>query len=156
MNPPKPTALKLIDGNPGKRPVNKNEPKPRPVAPTCPSWMTARAKAEWRRVSPQLEELGLLTQIDRVALAGYCQSYADYVDAKEFIKKKGPVYAIKNEDGTVKYLQQVPQVAIAHKSLLVIKAFCQEFGMTPSARSRMSVAGADDGDDDMESLLSGG
>ena len=67
---PKPTALKVLDGNPRHRPINRSEPRPRPVAPKCPSWLDAEAKREWRRIAPALERIGLLTEIDGTALAG--------------------------------------------------------------------------------------
>lgn len=61
--PPKPTAVKELEGNPGKRPLNKNEPKPKQIAPKCPSWLEPDAKKEWRRLSKELETMGLLTQV---------------------------------------------------------------------------------------------
>jgi P27 family predicted phage terminase small subunit len=145
---PKPTNLKILNGNPGKRPINKNEPKPSPIAPKCPQWLTPEAKREWKRIVPDLERLGLLTVVDRVALAGYCQAYARWREAEEFITKHGSIF--KTPSG---YIQQVPQVSIAQKNLLIVKGFCAEFGLTPSARSRINV-NTDDGTKG-DSLLSG-
>ena len=67
--PPKPTAIKELEGNPGKRPLNKNEPKPKAKAPKCPPWLESDAKKEWRRLSKELEAMGLLTQVDMAAFA---------------------------------------------------------------------------------------
>ena len=66
---PKPTAVKELEGNPGKRPLNELEPKPKKKAPKCPGWLDAEAKTEWRRVAKQLEELGVLTEVDMAAFA---------------------------------------------------------------------------------------
>ena len=33
---PKPTALKLLEGNPSRRALNKNEPQPPTSIPECP------------------------------------------------------------------------------------------------------------------------
>ena len=41
---PKPTAIKELEGNPGKRKLNKHEPKPIKRAPPCPKWLTDDAK----------------------------------------------------------------------------------------------------------------
>lgn len=144
---PKPIALKLIEGNPGKRPLNTNEPKPPPEKPACPRWLLPEAKKEWARVTPILHKLGLATKIDRTALAGYCQAYARWREAEEFVTKHGSVLPVKDENGNLKYLQQVPQVGIAHKNLLIVKALCAEFGLTPSARSRISLPGREEDDD---------
>ena len=61
---PKPTAVKVLEGNPGKRSLNTAEPKPEKKAPRCPSWLEDEAKKEWKRMSKQLEQLGILTEID--------------------------------------------------------------------------------------------
>lgn len=144
---PKPTRLRLIEGNPSKRPLNRNEPKPRPVRPPCPRWLNQEAKREWRRIVPELDALGLLTIVDRAALAGYCQAYARWRQAEEAIEKYGMIG--KTESG---YVQQLPYVSIAQKSLQILKGFAQEFGLTPSSRSRMSVADPES-DDEMEELV---
>lgn len=88
---PKPTAIKVLEGNPGKRPVNSAEPKPISKAPKCPIWLEAEAKKEWRRVAKQLEQLGVLTEVDMAAFAGYCQAYARWKEAEEFISKHGSI-----------------------------------------------------------------
>lgn len=164
---PKPTNLKILEGNPGKRPLPTREPKPAPVAPKCPSWISREAKKEWKRVAPQLERLGLLTQMDMVALAGYCEAWATYIEASTYLQEHGLIYEVylrgkegdlvPGEDGRPILLKSSswPQAAIAHKALTQVRAFCSEFGFTPSARGRMSVPGADESDGGMSDLLSG-
>jgi phage terminase small subunit len=105
---PKPTALKVLEGNPGKRPLNKNEPQPEKKAPRCPSWLEPEAKKEWKRMAKTLETIGVLTQVDKAAFAGYCQAYARWKEAEEFLSKHGTIF--KTPSG---YIQQVPQVSIA-------------------------------------------
>ena len=82
---PKPTAVKVLEGNPGKRSLNTNEPKPVKKAPRCPAWLEDEAKKEWKRMAKQMEQLGILTEIDMAAFAGYCQAYARWKEAEEFI-----------------------------------------------------------------------
>lgn len=137
---PKPTALKVLDGNAGHRPINRNEPRPRPIAPRCPSWLLPEAKREWKRIAPILERLGLLTEIDGTALVGYCQSYARWRQCQEVLSKEGLTF--KTESG---YTAARPEVAIGNRALIEVRAFCAQFGMTPSARARMQLyeAGGD-------------
>ena len=139
--PPEPTRLRLLKGNPGKRRVNSDEPKPPRRAKKdllrCPGWISDGAKLVWRSAAPQLRDMGVLTQVDRDALAAYCQAYARWREAEEFIAKHGSVYPLRDEQGRVKYMQPFPQVAIARHLLLAVRTFQQEFGMTPSARSRI-------------------
>lgn len=89
---PKPTALKVLEGNPGKRPLNKNEPQPERKAPRCPSWLEPEAKKEWKRMAKTLETIGVLTQVDKAAFAGYCQAYARWKEAEEFLSKHGTIF----------------------------------------------------------------
>ena len=149
---PKPTALKLLEGNPGKRPLNKREPTPPKGRITCPDWLEPEAKKEWKRLAPSLEAMGVLTVTDTMAFAGYCQAYARWKEAEEFISKHGSIF--KTPSG---YVQQVPQVSIAQQNLKIMQSFCSEFGLTPATRSRIAAATDDSEDDDpMASLLNGG
>ena len=148
---PKPTALKILEGNPGKRPLNDKEPQPEKKAPRCPSWLEPEAKKEWKRMAKTLEAIGVLTQIDKAAFAGYCQAYARWKEAEEFLSKHGTIF--KTPSG---YIQQVPQVSIAQTYLKVMKDFCSEFGLTPASRTRIRVNTAETPTDDpMEELLRG-
>ena len=80
---PTPTAIKMLEGNPGKRPMNGSEPKPLKKAPSCPKWLELEAKREWRRLAKQMESIGILTDVDMAAFAGYCQAYARWKEAEE-------------------------------------------------------------------------
>ena len=155
---PIPTTLKLLNGNPGKRPLPVNEPKPAPLAPKCPRWLNKEAKKEWRRIAPQLERLGLLTELDMATLAGYCHSYAQMIEAQAYLAKHGLSFKIPQRDreGAVVgiYAQQWPEVSIVRQCKAEMLRYSSLFGMSPSDRSRMSVPGAEEGDG-MELLLSG-
>jgi P27 family predicted phage terminase small subunit len=149
---PKPTAIKELEGNPGKRPLNADEPKPERKAPPCPKWLEPEAKKEWRRLSKQLEQIGVLTEVDQAAFASYCQAYARWKEAEEFMTQHGTI--VKTKSG---YWQTVPQVSIAQTYLKIMNKIAEQFGLTPAARSRIT-AGADMKDaavDDMDALLGG-
>ena len=138
---PKPTRLKILAGNPGKRPLNDREPQPEKGQPSCPSWLEADAKACWSELVPQLEKMGVLTIIDGQALTAYCETWGRWKRAVQFIQKHGEVIPIKDDAGRVKYLQQIPQVAIARNLLQILNRYQQEFGMTPSSRTRIVAIG---------------
>jgi P27 family predicted phage terminase small subunit len=140
---PKPTHLKVLEGNPGRRSLNKDEPKPRPVAPTRPTWLMAEAKREWGRVVPELERLGLLTAVDRAALATYCQAWARYVEAEERLSHYGGILKSKSSD----YVQVSPYSTISKQNAHIVRVLCAEFGLTPSSRGRMSVGKLDEGEE---------
>lgn len=150
---PKPTELKILEGNPGKRSLNPNEPKPEKKAPSCPKWLDAEAKKEWKRLAPQMEKLGILTEADRAAFASYCQAYSRWKDAEEFITRSGTTI-FKTPSG---YWQMLPQVSISQTYNKIMTRLATEFGLTPSSRSRI-IAGEsiDKSADEMEDILGGG
>jgi P27 family predicted phage terminase small subunit len=117
---PKPTVVKLVTGNPGRRPLNKREPKPKPGLPTPPGHLMAEAKTEWRRVAKYLHAMGLLTALDRAAVAVYCQAYGRWVRAElalEAMAEKEPAtqaLLMKTKSGN---LIQNPLVGVANKAM---------------------------------------
>ena len=144
---PLPTALKVLEGDRGKgrRPINKDEPTPPQNNIKCPDWLMPEAKKEWKRLAPSLIAMGILTDHDMEAFAGYCQA--------EFLSQHGTIF--KTPSG---YVQQVPQVSIAQQNLKIMQSFCAEFGLTPASRARLYAQNGDksDTDDPMENVLRGG
>lgn len=142
--PPKPTKLKIAAGNPGKRPLNKQEPRPDGVAPRMPAWLSKKAKAEWRRIVPELSVLGLLTRIDLAALAAYCQSYAELEEATRTLDKEGRVcvWPILDKQGAKigEKLKSHPAVQQQRDAARLVKQFISEFGLTPASRTRVHGA----------------
>ena len=139
---PKPTHLKLVTGNPGKRALNENEPKPEPSLPSPPPHLDDEAKVEWWRVSEQLYVLGCLAQIDRAALSAYCQAYSRWVRAEQAIAEMAKRdeltrgLMIKTTNGNA---ISNPLVGVANKAMADMVRYAAEFGMTPSARSRIDA-----------------
>jgi P27 family predicted phage terminase small subunit len=131
---PKPSALKELEGNPGKRAVNKKEPKPDVAIPSCPNHLTGVAKQEWNRVTKELAKLGLITNVDRAALAAYCTAYKDYVRAENELKEGGQV--IFTEKGGA---YQNPWVGIKNSAIEKMIKIGVEFELTPSSRVRLQV-----------------
>ena len=133
---PKPTAIRQLEGNRGKRAWNHDEPMPPDALPRCPEHLSEVARREWRRVARTLHAMGVLTSIDRAALAAYCQAYGRWVEAEEKLKETPALY--KTASG---YVQQSPWLTIANKQLELMGRYMTELGMTPAARSRVHGAG---------------
>jgi P27 family predicted phage terminase small subunit len=138
---PKPTYLKLLNGNPGKRALNEQEPKPEAALPTPPAELCEDAKLEWERVAPLLHQLGTLCEIDRAALAAYCQAYGRWLKAERAIAimaerdQLTSGLMIKTTNGNP---IQNSLVGIANRAMVDMVRYAAEFGMTPSARSRIA------------------
>jgi P27 family predicted phage terminase small subunit len=132
--PTKPTALKLISGTAQKCRMNKNEPTPETEAPEIPGHLSGEAKAEWERIVPELLSMGLLSKMDRAALAGYCVSWGRHVKAEAEIAANG--MTIETPTGGRK---TSPFIAISRQEREMMKKFLLEFGLTPASRSKVSA-----------------
>src|SRR3954467_12667048 len=131
---PKPTRLKVLTGNPGKRPLNESEPMPEMAIPDCPPELGEVARREWDRLVHELAALKLLTNLDRAALAAYCGAYAMWAEATKAIQKYGSM--VKSPSG---YPVQSPYVSSANRQAEIMMRIASEFGFTPASRSRIST-----------------
>ena len=131
---PKPTRLKVLTGNPGRRPLNADEPQPEPTIPDCPAELGLVARREWDRLAAELASLKILTALDRAALAAYCNAYGLWAEAIEAIQKYGTM--VKSPSG---YPIQSPYVSIANRQAEIMMRIASEFGFTPASRSRISA-----------------
>jgi P27 family predicted phage terminase small subunit len=138
---PKPVELRLVQGNPGKRPVPKRAPKPKGSLSAPPADMSPAAKAEWRYVLAN-QPAGLLTKVDRAILRIYCDEMALYKEAKAGIKETGLLVSTPN--GAV---QTSPLVTIMRQAEEKVLRTASEMGMTPSARVRLALPDDDDDND---------
>jgi P27 family predicted phage terminase small subunit len=143
---PTPTHLKLVKGNPGRRPLNESEPTPRRERPGAPAHISDKAREAWGYVSGLLDRIGVLTEVDAIALEMLCEAYADYIAACAALKAFGSNYyqTVSNE-GSVMHRAH-PAVAVKQDADRRIKSWVAEFGMTPSARTRVKVDGEQEAD----------
>lgn len=138
MSRPKPNALKILEGNPGKRSLNPQEPKPARRRPRRPPGMPGRARTAWDAMAERLLPLGLLTEVDGIALEMLCTAYGNWKEAEA--RRHGS----KSDDGELQLshvgLRKSPWVVIADSEFAKLHKMVIEFGLTPAARSRVSTA----------------
>ena len=138
-----PTHLKLLRGNPGKRAIR---PEPEPAAPDKPrdppEFLSEDAKNEWWRVTPELHALGLLTALDLMPLAAYCEAYSRWVTAERVLAQMAAGDACFNGlTGSSGSQPTNPLVKIARNAAADMLHFAGEFGLTPRARTHLTAAG---------------
>lgn len=132
---PKPTAVKEAQGNPGKRALPKDEPKP-PVGAEMPDWLKDKvAKKYWPLVTKHLENSKVLTQLDADALALYLDQFARYLRARDEVDGRGMIYT--SHTGALQIRPEFKIMDDAHDRMLRILI---EFGCTPASRSRVKMA----------------
>ena len=144
---PKPTSQRRLDGNPGHRPLNVNEP----TAPalddsfdTPPAELSTSPKAqdEWRRLAPTLRRTKHVSVTDRTALVAVCLEWGRYLDAMDRVRIGGMV--LTTPQG---YPMTNPYLTIATKALAACTKLWPELGLTPSSRSRITTTGVASADD---------
>lgn len=144
---PKPTAVKIAAGNPGKRELNEREPRFEIAIPTPPKHLDAEARKEWRRVAAMLYQSRVLTPADRAALAVYCVAYSRWVSAELTVQKYGTVLKSDKQG-----LYQSPYLSVANRAIDTMLKAAAEFGLTPASRSRIKVDEGD-ADEDLTEML---
>jgi len=136
---PQPNALKLLRGNPGRRPLNDREPQHAVVEGTCPitELQDVLAQQEWQRVIASLTTSGHVTLVDRSTLLAYCVKYAQWMRL-EMAAHDQP-FIVDAPGGTTK---PNPIYGMAHKAFQLLLRAAAELGITPSSRSRIISSGA--------------
>ena len=140
-----PTNLHLLHGNPSKKPLAAlfdGTLRPEVAVPAMPDHFSPEARAEWERITGHLEKLGLVSHIDRAALAGYCSSWGDYVWAEKRIAELNGA-SPNGEAGRIwdtpsGYKQISVPMQIRNRALELMSKFLADFGMSPAARSRVT------------------
>lgn len=141
---PLPANVHMLRGNPSKLPFDRltDELRPPVEIPSCPPHLDEVARAEWRRISKELAKLGLIAKIDRAALASYCTAWSDYVWSSKRIAElnaddpsgeRGRIW-----DTPSGYKQMSVPLQIRNRALELMHRSLAEFGMSPSARARVT------------------
>lgn len=129
---PKPTALKKLAGNPGKRKLNDAEPDFTEITDVePPEWLPDLAVEMWQTVMPELLAAKVLTVPDLHNVEAFCAAYAMWRDAEEHLKKYGIV--IETEKSTIKN----PAVTVINEAKKQMREFGSLLGLDPSSRQRL-------------------
>jgi len=148
---PKPTAKKVVEGNPGKRKLNKREPKPKMSADMQPATppvgagviykaaIEAECKAFADRYLPQLQTLSIITDLDLAAFELMSVHYAMAWAAASIIERDGLLLVDKFGQA-----HKHPALQVMRDNSTAFRAYAAEFGMSPSARARIQTPLPDD------------
>jgi P27 family predicted phage terminase small subunit len=138
---PKPTAIKILEGNRGHRTFRENEPTPLAGEPTMPKHLDKEARREWRRLVPLLLSMRVLSEADGVALGILCSAYSTMIRAQMMLittsKGTQSPLLIKTPSG---YIMTSPLLSLINSQSEIVSKQLQQFGMTPSSRTRIAAA----------------
>lgn len=135
--PRKPEALKVLEGTSRADRANNDAPEPAVTRGAIPpDFLDEMAKAEWSRIVPELEQLGIMSNIDIALVASYCTSVSELAEASIQIEANGYVYEATSDKGhTVQ--RKSPWIEVRNKAIMnIVKTSC-EMGMTPASRSKV-------------------
>jgi P27 family predicted phage terminase small subunit len=102
--------------------------------PPMPRTLPEEAKAEWRRVVPELESIGIVATIDRGVLIRYCTAWADWCELARLLERSGKL--IKGQKGN---LVRNPLWLMKRDAEQAIAELARQLGLTPAARLRAGV-----------------
>lgn len=150
---PKPTTLKLLEGNAGKRALDLSAGvNPAIEIPDAPRHLGKEARKEWKRITPLLEELGLLSKLDRAALALYCQVAGRLAELETAFNRKvdqkvtegmdyyDAVHDVSHSRTPSGYEQQSVIVQLIGRHREQLHRYLQHFGLSPAARGRVQAS----------------
>lgn len=161
----KPTKVQIAEGDPAKRGKGKlrqqlaDEPNAARGLPDCPQHVVGMARDAWEFWKYELEAMQLDCRPDAMMLEGACVHYARAVDADLRIAKEGSVvndavlYKGEILEGVVR-IKKHPSVSVSNASWAHVKAFCSEFGLSPVARTRLTIEKRDTSEAEMQAALS--
>lgn len=135
---PKPTALKVLQGNPGHRPLNKNEPKPKVSNYDPPEFLDGEAVEIWKQEAPRLISLGILTETDRLIFGALCEKVANWLHYSRKMHEAPDL--VKSNAGNI---VPNPYIRLANHAYQDMCKVAVEFGLTPVSRSRVNASEVD-------------
>lgn len=148
--PPKPSALKKLEGTFRPDRAAPREVSPPPGVPDAPEWLDEEARAEWERIVPHLAKLRILAEIDRGTLADYCTAHSLAVASTVEYQREGLM--VDTPHGPRKH----PLIKVAQEARAQARVLAQEFGLSPSSRTRISAPPKPAEGDNTEDFLFGG
>ena len=141
-----PISVQVAKGNPNRltkseikrRQKNDENLKPNTNNIRPPTWLDTVALEEWERLSEELAELELLTNVDISLLAVYCDAYSRYLQATEALEREGMFVEYTNKGGATNVVEH-PSVKAQIKYSELMRKIATEFGLTPASRAKIAI-----------------
>jgi len=132
----KPSVLKKLTGNPGKRKLNQLEPAFEVSIPDAPSHLDEIALTEWNLLTQELAAKQVITQVDKAILALYCETWSEWIMLGELLKDQA---VMKTYPTGAEYLNLL--IGARRSARQELKQYASELGITPSSRTKVKMIG---------------
>lgn len=130
---PKPTALKVIEGNPGKRPLNHDEPQAAGELIEAPDDLSDDQRAIWEYAIAHAPK-GVLRMIDRDNLRAWVVAADLHRKATAEVQARGIL-----STGAEGQLVKNPAVMVLRDATAMMMRAAEQMGFSPTARARIKV-----------------
>lgn len=142
--PPRdPTKLRVLKGNPSKRPLNLLEPLPEKGVPKPPKHLGQEARKYWDHFAEILTNMDVITLADEAALCRLCETYAEVIELQLDIELEGRTYRTFSREGNLTFRTR-PEVRLLQETDRRLRGYLADFGLTPASRSKVSRSPAKD------------
>jgi phage terminase small subunit len=129
-----PTVIKLARGNPGRRPLNMDEPEPADISEDCPEYLLSdEAKAEWVRTIVPAIRSGQITGGDRQAAIAHCHYAALWIHQIKAAAELPDIVPTRTGG------RPNPFRKMSNETFLLMLKVDAELGLTPCSRSRVKA-----------------
>lgn len=149
---PTPRAILKLQGS-RLADYNPDQPEPDLAIPRMPAWLLPMAKTKWKELVRELDALGVIATLDATALATFCQAYARYRECETYVSKHGLTFRMTDQQGN-----EVDRICDMAREMDRLRDYMlrahADFGLTPSARTRISVSRKPK-KDELEKFLAG-
>lgn len=133
-----PTAVRLLRGNPSRRPLPSHEPKIEAGLPPAPKTLDADARKEWFRCGRLLKRAGMISRLDLAVFALYCSAWSTWLKAQTAVQTTGLL--VKTPNGSV---QISPAWTITNQAAQKVHDIGASLGLNPSSRTKIHTMGTD-------------
>jgi P27 family predicted phage terminase small subunit len=135
----KSAAQKRIEGNRGKRPINKREPIAVAADPSIPDDLSALERTFWQQLFPIVSDMQVMTVADVTALTQLCRFLAEERECSTLLNKMGRLIPKKNSDGQILGVTLNPIARLRSDAAKHVRGYLSVFGLGPSFRAGLSV-----------------
>lgn len=140
--PPKPAALKELQGHAGHRKDDGRAELSLPAGvPEPPEFLSEGARKEFFRIAGELAKVpGLLSTVDASALGIYCSYFDQWQQAERDIPRyRAEWEKAPGADKGMHYAMLMNATGERNKARKELRAYLSELGLSPAARARIRV-----------------
>ena len=107
--------------------------------PTVPEWLSEIGKSEFKKVTTQLFNLGMLYSVDLKLVEAYSNEISLYLECEMKLRTINRIDEFESSEGIVLRRQASPLLKIKNDALNNSLKLATQFGLTPVARASIAA-----------------